>query len=298
MRLAFMGTPEFAVTALDALVAAGHSVAAIYTQPPRRADRGRLTATPVHRRAEALGLAVRTPESLRGGAEAAAWRALDLDVAVVAAYGLILPAAILAAPRRGCLNIHASLLPRWRGAAPVQRAILAGDPETGVTIMRMERGLDTGPMLATARLAIGRQTAGELTVELARLGADLLTDVLARLDRTPPRPQPEAGVTYAHKIEKAEARIDWALPAVALDRLVRAMQPAPGAWFDSGGSRVKLLAAEPVAGAGPPGTVLTSEAVATGEGALRLATVQPEGRSAMPAADWLRGRRLRPGDIL
>ena len=297
MRLAFMGTPDFARVALDALVAAGHDIAAVYTQPPRPANRGKLTPSPVHLRADELGLPVRTPERLRDAADQAAFASLDLDVAVVAAYGLLLPQPILDAPRFGCLNIHASLLPRWRGAAPVQRAILAGDADTGVTIMQMEKGLDTGPMLKVGRLPIARQTAGELTAELAGLGARLMVETLAALP-LPATTQPEDGVTYAHKIDKAEARIDWSRPAVALDRLVRAMQPSPGAWFDSAGSRVKLIAAEPAEGAGPPGTLLADSRVATGEGALRLLTVQPEGKPRMAAADWLRGRRMATGDRL
>ncbi len=296
MRLAFMGTPGFAVTALDALVAAGHAVEAVYTQPPRPGNRGRIEKTAVHRHAEALGLPVRTPESLKPAAEKAAFAALDLDAAVVAAYGLLLPRAILEAPRHGCLNIHASLLPRWRGAAPVQRAILAGDRETGITIMQMERGLDTGPILATARLAITDQTAGELTDALAALGAELMVDVLARLPAIDATPQPEAGITYAHKIDKAESRIDWRSPAIDLWRQVRAFQPSPGAWFEAGGERVKLIAAEPAGGSeAPPGSWLGDARVATGDGALRLVTVQPSGKAAMPADAWARGRRLEPG---
>ncbi len=296
MRLAFMGTPDFAVSALDALHDAGHEIAAVYTQPPRPANRGRLTPSPVHLRAEALGLPVRTPERLKGEEEKAAFAALGLDVAVVAAYGLLLPQAVLDAPRFGCLNIHASLLPRWRGAAPIQRAIMAGDAETGVTIMQMERGLDTGPMLAVESLPIGRQTTGELTGELAELGARMMVEVLAKLPGLAATVQPEDGILYAHKIDKAEARIDWAQPALVIDRLVRAMQPSPGSWFESGGARVKLIAAEPCEGRGAPGNYLGEDRVATGDGALRLLTVQPEGKARMPAADWLRGRRLNTGD--
>jgi methionyl-tRNA formyltransferase len=294
MRIAFMGTPDFARVALDALVEAGHDIAAVYTQPPRPANRGRLTPSPVHLRAEALGLPVRTPERLREPADQAAFAELGLDVAVVAAYGLLLPQAVLDAPRLGCLNIHASLLPRWRGAAPIQRAILAGDTETGVTIMQMEKGLDTGPMLKVGACPIGRETAGDLTAKLAELGARLMVETLAALPCAA-TPQPDAGVTYAHKIDKAEARIDWAQPARHLDRLVRAMQPSPGAWFDSAGQRVKLIAAEPADGAGTPGTLLADTLVAAGAGALRLLTVQPEGKPRMAAEDWLRGRRLDPG---
>ena len=296
MRIAFMGTPDFAVVALDALVGAGHEIAAVYTQPPRPANRGRLTPSPVHRRAEELGLPVRTPETLKGEEEKAAFAALDLDAAVVAAYGLLLPRAILEAPRHGCLNIHASLLPRWRGAAPIQRAILAGDAETGVAIMQMEKGLDTGPVRLEGRIPIGRETAGELTDALAGLGANLMLEVLADLPGHPAVPQPDQGVSYAHKIDKGEARIDWSVPAMDIDRLVRAMQPSPGAWFESGGQRVKLIAAGPAEGAGPPGQFIGNDLVAAGSGAIRLLTVQPEGKARMPAADWLRGRRLQPGD--
>ncbi len=296
MRIAFMGTPDFAVAALNALVQAGHSVVAVYTQPPRPANRGRITPSPVHRRAEELGLPVRTPASLKGADEQADFAALDLDCAVVAAYGLLLPAAILAAPRHGCLNIHASLLPRWRGAAPIQRAILAGDAETGVAIMQMEKGLDTGPVRLEGRIPILRETAGELTDALAVLGAKLMLDVLADLPGHPAVPQPDQGVSYAHKIEKAEARIDWAQPAQMIDRLVRAMQPSPGAWFEGAGQRVKLIAAEPADGGGAPGALIGDSLVAAGDGAIRLLTVQPEGKPRMAAADWLRGRRLQPGD--
>jgi len=303
MRLAFMGTPAFAVTALDALVEAGHTVAAVYTQPPRPGNRGRVQPSPVHTRAIELGLPVRTPERLRAVSEKAAFAALDLDAAVVAAYGLLLPRAVLAAPRHGCLNIHASLLPRWRGAAPVQRAILAGDTQTGVTIMRMDTGLDTGPMLASEAVAITDQTAGELTDELARLGARLMVGVLARLPAIEPVPQPEAGVTYAPKIDKAESRIDWTRPAIGIWRQVRAFQPAPGAWFEAAGERVKLIRAEPAADAAtstaaPPGSWLGESRVATGDGVLRLLTVQPAGKAAMPAEAWARGRRLRAGEPL
>jgi len=298
MRIAFMGTPDFAVSALDALVAAGHEVAAVYTQPPRPGNRGRLAPSPVQLRSEALGLPVRTPESLKSETEKAAFAALDLDVAIVAAYGLLLPQAILDAPRHGCINIHASLLPRWRGAAPIQRAILAGDYETGVTIMQMERGLDTGPMLADVRVPVGDATAGELTGALATLGARLMVEVLDRLPGIARHPQPEDGITYAHKIDKAEARIDWADSAEAIVRRVRAMQPAPGAWFDAGGQRVKLVAADTAVGAGEPGTVLADGCIAAGAGAVRPLIVQPEGKARMPADAWWRGRRLAPGDTL
>jgi methionyl-tRNA formyltransferase len=301
MRLAFMGTPAFAVPALDALVAAGHDVAAVYTQPPRAADRGRVTPSPVQARAEQLGIVVRSHERLRSQETQAAFAALRLDAAVVAAYGLILPAAVLDAPRLGCINIHASLLPRWRGAAPIQRAILAGDTKTGITIMQMDRGLDTGPMLLTRSTPIGaRETAGELTARLAALGAETIVEALARLESLVPQPQPGDAATYAPKIDKAEARIDWTRDAMFLDRLVRAMAPAPGAWFQWQGQRVKLLMAEagPAGAPAPPGTILAGGRVVTGAGALVLETVQPAGGRVMAAADWLRGRGPRPGDLL
>ncbi|GGB33545.1 hypothetical protein GCM10011380_23770 [Sphingomonas metalli] len=249
MRIIFMGTPGFAVPTLEALVAAGHDVVAAYSQPPRPGGRrGReLVPSPVQQRAEVLGIAVRTPVSLKGAEEQAAFAALEADVAVVAAYGLILPRAVLDAPRHGCLNVHGSLLPRWRGAAPVQRAILAGDAETGVGIMQMEAGLDTGPVRLEGRTAVDGKTAGALTDELATMGAALMVRVLADLDGHPPVPQPTDGVTYAAKIDKAEARIDFAQDATAVERLIRAMNPAPGAWFEVAGERVKVLAAEVIA---------------------------------------------------
>jgi len=291
-----MGTPSFAVTALDALVAAGHGIAAVYTRAPRPGNRGRLQPSAVECRARELGLPVRTPARLADPAEVEALRALDADLAVVAAYGLLLPPAVLEVPRLGCINIHASLLPRWRGAAPVQRAILAGDAATGVSIMRMDQGLDTGPVYATRTVAIAGHTAGELTAVLAREGAAALLDVVDALPAIEPRPQPAEGVVYAAKIDKAEARIDWRRDAVALERLVRAMQPAPGAWFQSGGQRVKLIGAEPVADAvAAPGIALGPALVGCGAGALRLIEVQPAGRPRMAAADWWRGRRFQPG---
>ena len=262
MRIVFMGTPDFAVPTLDALVDAGHEIVAAYTQPPRPGGRrGReLVPSPVQRRAEALGVPVRSPTSLKRADEQAAFAALDADIGVVAAYGLILPQAVLDAPRHGCLNVHGSLLPRWRGAAPVQRAILAGDAETGVGIMEMEAGLDTGPVRLEARTAIGGKTAGQLTVELAVMGARLMAEVLGDLPAYPARPQPEEGVTYAAKIEKAEARIDWSQSAAEVERLVRAMNPAPGAWFEVDGERIKVLAARAIdrwpAYEVEPGTVL------------------------------------------
>ena len=300
MRLAFMGTPDFAVPTLDALVASGHQVAAVYSQPPRPAGRGRAEqCSPVHRRAENLGLPVRTPASLRGPEEQHAFAALDLDVAVVAAYGLILPPPVLAAPRHGCLNVHASLLPRWRGAAPIQRAILAGDEETGISIMQMAEGLDTGPVRLARSRSIGCKDAGQLTVELAGLGARMMVEVLADLAAFPPTPQPEAGVTYAAKIDKAEARLDFSGTAARVDCQVRAFSPTPGAWFEHQGERVRVLAAEVAEGGGKPGTVLDDRlTIACGEGAIRPLRVQRAGRSAMNSLDFLRGFAIPAGTRL
>ncbi len=293
-----MGTPDFAVPALQALVAAGHEVLAVYTQPPRPGGRRgkELTPNPVHRKAEELGIEVRHPLSLKGAEEKAAFAALGADIAVVAAYGLILPQAVLDAPEHGCLNIHASLLPRWRGAAPIHRAILAGDKETGVTIMQMEAGLDTGPMLAKVTTPVDGKTTGELTAELAAQGADLMVAVLADLSAHTPEVQGEDGVTYAHKIDKAEARIDWAQHAEQIERQVRAFAPAPGAWFELEGERCKVLAAELVAGSGAAGTVLDdSLTIACGTGAIRPTLVQRAGRPAMATADLLRGWAIVAG---
>lgn len=300
MRIIFMGTPDFAVPTLNALVAAGHTVVAAYSQPPRAAGRGKkLQPSAVQLAAEAFGIEVRTPVSLKDADEQAAFAALGADVAVVAAYGLILPQAVLDAPRLGCLNVHGSLLPRWRGAAPVQRAILAGDALTGVTIMQMERGLDTGPMLATVETAVDGKTAGELTTELAQKGAALMVRVLADLSACPAQVQSEEGVTYAHKIEKAESRLDFTQPAVDVERQVRAFAPAPGAFFELEGERYRVLAAELAEGAGVPGVTLDDALrVACGAGAVRLAVIQRAGRPAMDAASLLRGRAIGPGTAL
>jgi len=300
MRIAFMGTPEFAVPTLDALVEAGHEIASVYSQPPRRAGRGKaLRPSAVQQRAEALGIEVRTPLSLKEPQAQADFAALKLDVAVVAAYGLILPRPILEAPRRGCLNVHASLLPRWRGAAPIQRAILAGDRMTGVTIMQMEEGLDTGPMLAAMGTKVDRKTAGELTEELARLGAEWMVEVLGQLHRIGPRPQPENGATYAPKIRKDEARLDFARHALELERQIRAFNPAPGAWFELAGERLKLLAADAVEVEGAPGTVLDEWlTIACGVGGLVPTLVQRPGRAPMSGADLLRGFAVPPGTKL
>jgi methionyl-tRNA formyltransferase len=300
MRLAFMGSPDFAVPALRALHAAGHEIACVFAQPPRPAGRGQKeTPCPVHRAALDLGLPVRTPARVRKDeAEHAAFAALDLDVAVVAAYGLILPKPMLDAPKRGCLNIHASLLPRWRGAAPIHAAILAGDAESGITIMRMEEGLDTGPMLLREAVPIGPRTkTPELHDALADIGARL---ILRALDEDPPAvPQPEAGVTYAPKITKEDGQLDWTQPAAALERRVRAMTPWPGCFFRHGAEVIRVLEAEVVGGAGMPGTVLdTAPTVACGEGALRLTRLQRAGRAAMGAADFLRGYALPVGAAL
>ncbi len=301
MRVVFMGTPEFAVPALEALVAAGHEVVCVYCQPPRPAGRGKAPRPgPVHRRAEELGLAVRHPERLRDPAEQAAFAALGAEVAVVAAYGLILPQAVLDAPVRGCLNIHASLLPRWRGAAPIQRAIMAGDAETGVCIMAMEAGLDTGPVLLRREVPIGPQdTSGTLHVRLAALGAEMIVAALERLDDLVAEPQPEAGVTYAAKIDKAEALVDWTRPAAEVDRLIRGLSPFPGAWCAIGGERVKLLLSEVAEGAGAPGTVLDDLlTVACGSGAVRIIELQRAGRAAAPAEAVLRGFPVPVGSVL
>ncbi len=286
-----MGTPPFAATALQALYDAGHEIAAVYTQPPRAARRGKkLQRTAVHDLAESLGLTVRTPATLKDEGAEADWIALDLDVAVVAAYGLILPQAILDAPMSGCLNIHASLLPRWRGAAPVQRAILAGDRVTGVTIMQMEAGLDTGPMLLTRQVEIAGKTAGLLTDELALVGSELVVEALASLEALTPEPQPHDGITYARKIEKAEAALDFRRDAADVERAVRAYNPAPGAWFEVGDERIKLLEAAVVTGDDRPGTVLEGgHVIACGSGAVRLRLVQRPGKRPMNMADLLNG---------
>jgi methionyl-tRNA formyltransferase len=298
MRLIFMGSPAFAVPTLDALVEGGHEIVAVYCQPPRPAQRGKkLAPTAVQLRAEALGLTVRTPERLRSPEEQEAFAALEADVAVVAAYGLLLPQPILDAPKRGCLNVHASLLPRWRGAAPIHRAILAGDEETGVTIMQMEAGLDTGPMLRAGRTPVARKTVGELTEELALMGSRLMVEELA--SPSPPEVQPEEGVTFAPKIAKAEARIDWSRSAMEIERQVRAFAPVPGAWFEALGERVKLLGADLADGAGEPGVVLDDQlTIACAEGSLRPVLVQRAGRGVMTPSELLRGFPLPPGTRL
>ena len=292
MRVVFMGTPDFSVPALRA-IAARHQVVAVYSQPPRAAGRGQKPRpSPVHRAADELGLPVLTPERLKSPEDQAAFAAHGADVAVVVAYGLILPQPVLDAPRLGCLNIHASLLPRWRGAAPIHRAILSGDAETGVAIMQMEAGLDTGPVLAEARTPIGAgDTTADLHDRLAAMGADLIADVLDRLP-LPATPQPTEGVTYAAKIDKAEARIDWTRPATEVDRQIRARSPFPGAWCMAGGERLKLLRSRLADGHGAPGQVLGGFIIACGEGAVEITQAQREGKRPLPASEVLLGLEL------
>jgi methionyl-tRNA formyltransferase len=305
MRIAFMGTPPFAVPTLAALHAAGHEIAAVYTQPPRPAQRGKkLQQSAVHDWADAHALPVRTPKSLRSEEAQAEFAALDLDIAVVAAYGLILPQAILDAPREGCLNVHGSILPRWRGAAPVQRAILAGDAETGVTIMQMDIGLDTGAMRLVETTPVAGKTAGLLTDELAEMGALMMVKVLSDLHAFAPAPQPDEGVTYAAKIDKSEARLDFLTSAVQVERHIRAFNPMPGAFFELDGERYKILAAEvvhpaeTVAGAAPGVTLDDALTIACNPGAIRAARVQRAGKPAMDAAELLRGRPVPMGTRL
>ncbi|TDL87865.1 methionyl-tRNA formyltransferase [Meridianimarinicoccus aquatilis] len=294
MRLIFMGTPDFSVPVLDALVAAGHEIAAVYCQPPRPAGRGkRDRPSPVHARADALGLLVRHPVSLHGHEAQTEFAAFKADAAVVVAYGLILPQAILDAPARGCLNIHASLLPRWRGAAPIQRAIMAGDRETGVCIMQMEAGLDTGPVLLREAMPIGpKDTAADLHGALSAMGARLVVQALASLDTLTAVQQSEDGVTYASKIDKAEARIDWGQTAVVVDRKIRGLSPFPGAWCMAAGARLKLLRSSLSDRAGVPGQVKDGFTITCGEGAVEILEAQREGKRPMKAAEILRGTPL------
>ena len=301
LRLAFMGTPDFAVPTLAELIGASHDIACVYTQPPRRKGRGLAEEkSPVHKFADAAGLPVRTPSSLKDAEQQTAFAALGLDAAIVVAYGVILPKPILSAARLGCFNLHASLLPRWRGAAPIQRAIMAGDGETGVMVMRMEEGLDTGPVVMTERIAIGRKTYGEVHDELARRGADLMGRALAGLEAggVTQTPQASDGATYAKKIDKSESHIDWTKAAGHLDCHIRGLSPAPGAWFEVKGERIKVLLAEPVSGKGAPGEVLSDFTIACGEGALKLLSVQRAGRAPMEWTAFLRGFPLAPGDKL
>ncbi len=303
LRLVFMGTPDFSVSILAALLAAGHEIRAVYSQPPRPAGRGhKEQPSPVHAFAAAQGLPVFTPRSLKAAEEQAAFAALGADAAVVAAYGLILPPAVLEAPRHGCFNVHASLLPRWRGAAPIQRAIAAGDAVSGVTIMRMDQGLDTGAMLLKGETPITAETTGQsLHDALAAQGAALMVEALARLQAgsLTATPQPADGVPYAAKLSKDEGRLDWSRPAVELERQARAFTPWPGVWFLHGGERIKVLRAEVTAGRGAPGTLLDDAlTVACGEGALRLLVLQRAGKSALAAGDFLRGHPLPKGLVL
>jgi len=297
MRIVFMGSPDFAVPSLNALVEAGYDVICAYTQPPRPAGRGKSDQkTAVHQRADELCIEVRTPKTLRNEEEQAKFAALDADLAIVAAYGLILPKPILEAPRQGCVNVHASLLPRWRGAAPILRAILAGDKHTGITLMQMEAGLDTGPILLDWPIEIDGKTAGELTESLSKLGAQALRRFLAEPERFPPAPQPEEGVTYAAKIDKSEAQLDFGQDAYAVERQIRAFNPAPGAWFEFMSERIKLLEAEVVPGIGPPGMVADDHLkIACGERALRPIAVQRAGRSRMHPDEMLRGFKIPKG---
>jgi len=307
LRLVFMGTPDFAVPVLQAFLAAGDTVAAVYSQPPRPAGRGqKLTPAPVQAFAERNGLTVRHPVSLKSPEAQADFAALGADAAIVVAYGLILPPPVLAAPRLGCFNLHASLLPRWRGAAPIQRALMAGDAETGVCAMKMDAGLDTGPVLACEKVAIGpRMTVSQLHDDLARIGAPLMVRAVHDYadGKIVPQPQPAAGVTYAAKLARDEGRLDWRQSASALDRMVRALNPGPGTFFELGGERIKLLACEPAAGRGEPGTALDDAGlIACGPdsepGALRLLSLQRPGKGAMPAAAFLRGHPLPKGTVL
>lgn len=303
LRIVFMGTPDFSVPTLAAILGAGHEVAAVYSQPPRAAGRGQQARpTPVHAFAEQAGLPVFTPVSLKDAERQAEFASLGADVAVVVAYGLILPKPILEAPVHGCLNGHASLLPRWRGAAPIQRAIMAGDRETGTMVMRMEAGLDTGPVCLAEHVAIGEDmTAGELHDVLARTGADLMVRALAALERDSLActPQTDDGATYARKIDKAETRIDWRRPARDVHNRIRGLSPFPGAWFeidrDGKRERVKLLRTTLAEGEGAPGTILDDRlTVACGEGAIRLVQLQRAGKKPMQADEFLRGLSLPP----
>ncbi len=296
-----MGTPDFSVPVLEALVSAGHDIAAVYCQPPRPAGRGKKDRpTPVHARAEGLGLEVRTPVSLRDEDAQAEFAALDADIAVVVAYGLILPQEVLDAPRLGCLNIHASLLPRWRGAAPIHRAIMAGDAETGVCIMQMEAGLDTGPVLLRDTTEIAaEETTGRLHDRLSTMGAALIVEALDQLHDLTPEAQPEDGVTYAQKIDKAEAQVDWAAPAAEVDRKIRGLSPFPGAWVEHDGQRIKLLGSRLAQGQGAPGEILDEQlTIACGQGAIEVLRLQRAGKGPQDRDTFLRGLALPKGTQL
>lgn len=298
LRVVFMGTPQFAVTSLSEILAAGHEVVCVYTQPPRKSGRGQsLTKSPVHQFADVMGLPVRTPESFRKSKVIDGLESLDADVACVVAYGQILPQRALDAPREGCLNLHASLLPRWRGAAPVQRAIMAGDTQTAAQIMRMAKGLDTGDIVMSAIEPIKpTDTSGTLFARLAQTGAQLWAPVLAALGRGGLQATPQTGeATYAAKIDKSESKIDWTKPAAQIDCEIRGLTPAPGAYYMHGDKRVKVLKAVPEDVTGKPGEVLDGGRIACGENALRLITVQPAGKSAMSFEDFARGYQIKPG---
>lgn len=299
MRIIFMGTPDFSVPVLEALVNAGHEIVCVYCQPPRPAGRGKKDrASPVQTRAEALGLPVRHPRNFKDPSDIAAFEGLGADVAVVVAYGLILPQVLLDAPRLGCLNIHASLLPRWRGAAPIHRAIMAGDPQTGVCIMQMEAGLDTGPVLARSKTDITpEETTLALNDRLSQMGAALIVKTLA--DLPPATPQGADGVCYAAKIDKAEARIDWHNPARDIDRQIRGLSPFPGAWFDLDGARIKVLGARLAPGQGQPGQILHAPLrVVCKDGAVELLRLQRAGKAAQDATVFTHGCPLPEGAIL
>lgn len=300
MRLIFMGTPDFAVPTLCALHDAGHEICAVYTQPPARSGRGKqLRPSPVQVKAEELGLEVRAPENLRGLDAQADLLALDADAAVVVAYGQLLPRAVIEGPRLGCFNVHGSLLPRWRGAAPIQRCILAGDSLTGITTMQMETGLDTGPMLLKAKTTTEDKTAGDLHDELMAMGARLMVETLDRLDQIRPERQDDREATYAAKINKAEAAIDWSETALHIERQVRAFSPFPGAWFTMDGERIKLLRARVVGVNGAAGTVLDDQlTIACGNAAIRPLELQRAGKPAMKAEEFLRGRPAPVGITL
>ncbi|MEY8881737.1 methionyl-tRNA formyltransferase [Donghicola sp. XS_ASV15] len=301
MKVVFMGTPDFSVPVLDAVVEAGHEVVCVYCQPPRPAGRGKKDRpTPVHARAEALGLPVRHPVSLKRAEEQAEFAALNADIAVVVAYGLILPQAILDAPAKGCLNIHASLLPRWRGAAPIHRAIMSGDAATGICIMQMEAGLDTGPVLLRKETPIGEtETTDQLHDRLSSMGAECIVEALSALETLTPEVQPEDGVTYASKIDKAEAAVDWAKPAIEISRQIRGLATFPGAWTTHKGERIKLLAAELAEGQGDAGTVIgPALTVACAEGAVRITKAQRAGKGAQDTDTFLRGWPIETGEKL
>lgn len=301
MRIIFMGTPDFSVPVLNALVEARHEIAAVYCQPPRPAGRGKKDRpTPVHARAEELGLEVRHPTTIRNVEAQQDFAALNADIAVVVAYGLILPQAVLDAPKHGCLNIHASLLPRWRGAAPIHRAIMAGDSETGICIMQMEAGLDTGPVLLRGSTAIGAtETTGELHDRLSKMGADLIVEALQQIDALTPEVQPETGVTYAQKIDKAEAHIDWTRPAVEVDRQIRGLSPFPGAWTMIGSERVKCLGSRLADASGPAGTALDDAlTIACGTGTVTITRAQRAGKGVQDSDTFLRGMAVPKGTRL